>query len=147
MSRHSQQLQARKALQNAPRPAAAQPQQQLGIDQLVPLLLAAGAKVGFALQTNDELKAIQVVATCGAIAIPVAISYDKAREMITGLTAALEKYDPQKAAEDAEALKGDYDDDDDELGFTLIADEASGVPDGMFDAIEALEPSRLIHLP
>jgi hypothetical protein len=180
MSRHSQVIQARKALQNAPRPIAQpQQQQQMGIEALIPLLIQNGQKPGIRLQTNDWEKAIRFLSTCGPVAIPVDVTFKEAREIAKGLTDALAKYDPAPdpnrcestippiaigeyvdvdAANDdtaaellAEAtanLKGDCDDDEDnDLGYIVVEEEADGFGDDVFEAMEQLEPSRIIQLP
>jgi hypothetical protein len=170
MSRHSQVIQARKALQNAPRPAQAQSQQQqVGIEALIPLLMQNGAKPGFALQTNDWEKAIRIVAVCGPVTIPLDVPYGKAREVISALTDALEKYDPtpvktgegtaaELLAEATQNLKGDYDADDDDLTFELRDPDYNPNTDlgytdtghegglGDFDEIEEDGERRIIRL-
>jgi len=93
MSRHSQVVQARKALQNAPHVRPTQ-EQQITIDQLVPMAIANGVTVQAKLQVNEPDKKIRLLSSCGPISIPVDFDPAKAREWGHHFLEAADKIDP-----------------------------------------------------
>ena len=131
-------------------------QQQIGLEALVAILMSSGAKVGLALQLDDENKAIRLLAVCGPLQIPCDLPTAKAREFGQRLLDAADKYDPpQESAEAAEEtglddllaeaqanVAGDDDDEphhpNEDLTYIMAAETDPVSPP------EPAEPSRLI---
>ena len=95
MSRHSRAVQARKALEASP-PVISKPQgQQVGIENLVPLIIQSGAQVGMTLQYSAADKVIRFVAQAGPIQIPVDIKeMEKVRAFAGELNRLADEFDP-----------------------------------------------------
>ncbi len=73
---------------NVQRPA---PKQEMNIDQFVPALLKAGAKVGYMLQFSAEGKVVRLVSHVGPLAIPLDFPADKARLFAAQIIEACDK--------------------------------------------------------
>jgi hypothetical protein len=104
MSRRSQVIQQRKALDHAPilSPTLAPPTHpvQLGLEQLAGLLMQQGAPRGWKLQTGTDPKLIRLIATCGPLEVPLDFTPDDARKLSQKILEAVESIDPTAAEEE-----------------------------------------------
>jgi hypothetical protein len=122
--------------QHAPQP------RQLGPEQLVPALIQMGLKPELAIGNSEEHACVVFQVTLGPIVMPITFTAAQMRSAILpAAIAATDRIDPPTEtaastdpARDAElleeatrALKGDYDDDDDdnELGYVLSAEAST----------------------
>jgi hypothetical protein len=125
MSRRSQVIQQRRALEvskygasavpSFPNEQARSPGMQIGPGELVSVLMSRGATIGYKILTADDAKIVRVVATCGPIEIPLDFSVDQLRKLIETLEGAAQKVDPPAAEEvpvevspEAEALLQEF---------------------------------------
>jgi hypothetical protein len=99
---HQSRLAARQnELRAAPNPltfankqAAAAPQ-RVSFEQVVPMLLAAGAARSCDLQsTTNPVPLVRITARCGPLAIPLDFTAVEAREFLAGLLSAVDSIDP-----------------------------------------------------
>jgi hypothetical protein len=97
-------------------PAPPKPQ-QIGVDQLVALLLSQGAGRGYTVQTSeaDGPPVVRVNAQCGPLTIPLDFTPQEARDLSATIMVAADKLDPPPAEEEpvttspeAEALLAEF---------------------------------------
>jgi hypothetical protein len=119
-----------------------QPKQiQCGLDGLVPILMQQGMKPEIGVGVNEDKTLVVIMATLGPLQIPMLFSAEQIRTIILpyidqALDAvdppALESTDPDRdaelLAESARALKGDWEDDEDDDLVPVTADAATDSP-------------------
>jgi hypothetical protein len=98
------------------RPLLPPPPQNIGLDQLVPMLISQNAERGVRLEHNAEALLIRIIMHCGPIVIPFDLTPTQAREFAAGLDAQaeliapepLDDDDPVVIAPDGEALLAEF---------------------------------------
>ncbi len=74
-------------------PAPPKPQ-QVGINDLIPMLISQGVPVQYKIETCDDPPVIRFTAVVGPLQIPLDFNPEQARAMIASFTAAVDKVDP-----------------------------------------------------